>query len=81
MAKIISHKTQQSGIALGGIGTGSVEISPTVSSISGRSQTRRDGLQNFLKIRRTTAKETPVRFPSGYAFRKTDALPSSASWV
>ncbi|MBR3997328.1 MAG: hypothetical protein IKI93_03185, partial [Clostridia bacterium] len=28
MAKIISHKTQQSGIALGGIGTGSVELFP-----------------------------------------------------
>lgn len=28
MAKIISHKTQQCGIALGGIGTGSVELFP-----------------------------------------------------
>ena len=33
MAKIISTKPQESGIALGGIGTGSVELFPDVAKL------------------------------------------------
>ena len=36
MAKIISHKKHESGIALGGIGTGSVELFPDGEAMMNR---------------------------------------------
>lgn len=81
MAKITATKTHTSGIPLGGIGSGSVELLPDGEFHSWLIANAPRLTQISLEKRSMTARAVQVPFHSGYAQKKTALSPSCASSV